>query len=105
MPFVRWSPLFAALAFASGSTCQGKPDSGESKPTASAEVTLLGVDTSTLTLRERRDWAAQVSELLAPCPDVPVSIAQCVKEQRICKMCLPAAQFLLKQVQAGKPKK
>jgi protein-disulfide isomerase len=42
---------------------------------------------------------------LAPCPDVPVSIAQCVKEQRPCKTCLPAAQFLLKQVQAGKPKK
>ena len=43
--------------------------------------------------------------LLAPCPDVPVSIAQCVKENRACKTCLPAAQLLLKQVQAGKAKK
>src|SRR5262249_9023002 len=55
--------------------------------------------------RERREWAAQVSELLAPCPEVPVSIAQCVSENRPCKTCLPAAQLLLKQVQAGKAKK
>jgi protein-disulfide isomerase len=46
-----------------------------------------------------------VSEVLAPCKDVPVSIAQCVQEKRACPACLPAAQFLLKQVQAGKPKK
>lgn len=89
----------------SASTCS-KPDSGEVKPAASpAEVTLKGVDTSALTPRERHEWAAQVSELLAPCPDTPVSIAQCAKEGRACKACLPAAQFLLKQVRAGRPKK
>lgn len=66
---------------------------------------MAGVDTSPLTPRERRDWAGQVTELLAPCPDTPVSIAQCVKEERGCKTCLPAAQFLLRQVQAGKAKK
>src|SRR5262249_1615731 len=66
---------------------------------------LKGVDISSLTPRERREWSTQVSELLAPCPDVPVPISQCVQEQRPCKACLPAAQFLLKQVQAGKAKK
>jgi len=105
MPFLRIS-LLAAVVLLAGSTCS-KPDVGEAKPAATPEVSvsLKGVDTSSLTTRERRDWAAQVSELLAPCPEVPVSIAQCVSEGRPCKTCLPAAQYLLKQVQAGKAKK
>lgn len=97
--------MLAALLLVGGAHCRGKPDPTEAKPAAYPEVSLKGVDTSSLTPRERRDWAAQVSELLAPCPDVPVSIAQCVQEQRPCKTCLPAAQLLLRQVQAGKPKK
>ncbi len=106
MPFLRTSPLLAAIVLLTGSTCS-KPDAGEVKPPASPEVSvsLKGVDTSALTPRERREWAAQVSELLAPCPEVPVSIAQCVSEGRACKTCLPAAQLLLRQVQAGKAKK
>jgi protein-disulfide isomerase len=96
--------LFAAVML-SASTCS-KPDPGESKPAAApVDVQLKEVDTSPLTPRERHEWAAQVSELLAPCADTPVSIAQCVKESRPCKACLPAAQFLLKQVRAGRPKK
>jgi protein-disulfide isomerase len=105
MAFLRTSLLLAAIALFGGSTCS-KPDQGEVKAAASApEVSLKGVDTSALTPRERREWSAQVSELLAPCPEVPVSIAQCVSENRPCKTCLPAAQLLLKQVQAGKAKK
>ncbi len=106
MPFLRSTPILAAIMLFGASTCS-KPDPGETKPTATPEVNvnIKGVDTSTLTQRERREWAAQVSELLAPCPDVPVSLAQCVSENRNCKACLPAAQFLLKQVQAGKAKK
>ena len=100
----RSSHLLLGLVMLGGGSC-GKPDPGETKPAASPEVQLKGVDTSPLTPRERREWAAQVSELLAPCADVPVSIAQCVKENRSCKACLPAAQMLMKQVQAGKSKK
>ena len=87
-------------------TCK-KAGGEDPKPPASAtaEVSIPGVDTNSLTPRERREWAAQVSELLSPCPEVPVSIAQCVKEKRDCRACTPAAQFLLKQVQAGKAKK
>jgi protein-disulfide isomerase len=107
MPLLRTSPfLFAAVMFGA-STCS-KPDPGEAKPAnapTTPEVQLKGVDTSALTPRERHEWAAQVSELLAPCADTPVPIAQCVKEARSCKACLPAAQFLLKQVRAGRPKK
>src|SRR3954469_10461901 len=104
MPLLRSSQMLVALVLLGGSTCS-KPDVGEVKPAAAPEVSMKGVDTAQLTPRERREWAAQVSELLAPCPDVPVSIAQCVKENRACKTCLPAAQLLLKQVQAGKAKK
>jgi protein-disulfide isomerase len=103
MPFLRWLPLCFALVSVSGTNCR-KSDPTD-KPVAAPEISIAGVDTSPLTPRERRDWSGQVTELLAPCPDTPVSIAQCVKEQRGCKTCLPAAQFLLKQVQAGKPKK
>src|SRR5690348_3774784 len=99
MSFLRWMPPLLALPLlAIGATgCPGNPSSNEPKPAASPEVTvsLPGVDTSSLTPRERREWGAQVSELLSPCPDTPVSIAQCVKEQRACKACLPAAQLLL----------
>lgn len=107
MPLLRGtSVLLLGLIALGANTCK-KAGEGDAKPPASAtaEVSIPGVDTSALTPRERREWAAQVGELLAPCPEVPVSIAQCVNEKRACKACLPAAQFLLKQVQAGKPKK
>jgi protein-disulfide isomerase len=42
-----------------------------------------------------------VSELLAPCKPVPVSVAQCVRERRPCAACLPAATLLAKQVRTG----
>lgn len=63
---------------------------------------LAGVNTKNLTNRERDAWSTYVNELLAPCPDQPVSIAQCVTEKRKCDACLPAAQFLSKQVTRGK---
>lgn len=102
----RWLPLLAALACLGAGCTPSKSEPGDIKPAPTTEaVSLEGVDTSALTPRERREWAGQVSELLAPCPDTPVSIAQCVKEKRACKACMPAAQFLLKQVKAGKAKK
>src|SRR5947207_4718679 len=64
-------------------------------------VKLEGVDTSALTPREQREWSTYVSELLAPCSDQPVSLAQCIKESRHCSLCLPAAKFLVKRVTRG----
>src|SRR4051812_32404170 len=100
----RSPPLLIALVLLSGSTCS-KSDPGETKAsiTPAPEVAIRGIDTAMLTPRERREWTGQLVELLAPCPDVPVSIAQCIQEQRPCKACSPAAQFLLRQVQAGRP--
>jgi protein-disulfide isomerase len=66
------------------------------------EVNLPGVDTSSLTSREKSDWSRFVSELRSPCADQPVSVAQCVTEARACTACVPAAKALAKQVQRGR---
>ena len=64
------------FAFAStGSTCHGQSTGGEvvgdpDKASADkSQVTLIGVDTSALTPREKKEWGTYVSELLAPCAD------------------------------------
>jgi len=111
----RFTILLSAALVSSGfSTCRGSAEPGTTsqaggQTTASgasaaarADVELPGVDTSSLTPRERRDWSAFVSQLGSPCADTPVSIAQCVKEKRSCGKCLPAAKYLVKQVAAGK---
>ena len=101
----------AALGFAlfnsQLTTCRSPGEGGSEAAPAHTEVkdvTLPGVDTSELTGREKADWSRDVSDLLAPCPDQPVSLAQCVKENRNCKQCLPAVNFLLKQVRRGRPR-
>ncbi len=107
MALLRWSPLLLAM-LGSGSTCHGSSDRADVKPESSAapssEVSIPGVDIAQLTPREKRDWASSVGTLLAPCAETPVPLSQCIKEKRDCKACLPAAQFLLKQVQAGRSK-
>ncbi len=105
MALLRWSPLLVAL-LGSGGTCHGSSDRSDSKPATSAtpDPSVPGIDLGQLTPRERRDWTAQVSTLLAPCAETPVPITQCITEKRPCKACFPAAQFLLKQVQAGRTK-
>jgi hypothetical protein len=93
------------LAFSSvGSTCHGQSGSSDIAKDPAApqqDVTLSGIDTSPLTPREKREWSSYVSELLAPCSDVPVSIAQCVQEKRACSRCMPAAKYVLKGVRDG----
>jgi protein-disulfide isomerase len=99
----------AALSFAlfnsQLTTCRSPGEGGtEAAPTHAEvkDVTLNGVDTSALTGREKSEWSRYVSELLAPCPDQPVNLAQCVQENRSCKQCAPAATYLVKQVQRGR---
>jgi protein-disulfide isomerase len=67
-------------------------------------IQLQGVDTAGLTQREHSQWSSHVSELLAPCPDQPVTLAECVRDKRPCDSCLPAAKFLVGQVKQGKAK-
>ncbi len=106
-----WITLLSALLSIGASTCReakdtaSAPGSTTSSPAAQAIVSLPGIDLSALTPREQREWSEQVSQILAPCADTPVPIAQCVKEGRACKTCLPGAEFLLGQVRAGRSKK
>lgn len=87
-------------------TCRSPGEQGQSPSTgaAPAAVQLDAVDTSELTEREKQDFSSAVSELLAPCADQPVSLAQCVQEKRDCKACLPAARFVARQVRKGAPR-
>ncbi|HLV19378.1 MAG TPA: thioredoxin domain-containing protein [Polyangiaceae bacterium] len=101
--------LAATLALLVGhfnlTTCQSRGDQAAAPAPAEASaepVDLPGVDTAALTGREKREWSGLVSDLLAPCPDQPVSVAQCVKEARDCQSCAPAARFLANQVKKGK---
>lgn len=106
---LSWRVLASVLALCFASTklttCRSPGDGGKG-PAAGSEpgavVDLPGVETSELTAREKRDWSSLVTDLLAPCPDQPVSIAQCVKESRDCKTCEPAAEFLVRMVRRGK---
>jgi protein-disulfide isomerase len=86
-------------------TCRSPGESSaDASPTRSEtkDVNLPGVDTSSLTGREKSEWSRFVSELRSPCPDQPVSVAACVTESRPCQACTPAAKFLAKQVQRGR---
>ncbi len=104
--FWRTGALIAATLLSLRlSTCRSPGEGGKGPdpaPETPELVELKGVDTSGLRAREKREWSSAVSELLAPCPDQPVSLAACVKESRDCKACAPAAEFLVKQVQKGK---
>jgi protein-disulfide isomerase len=94
---------FAILASGYQSTCRSSAGAGTGqKPESEVDVRLAGVDTGSLTAREKRDFSTWVSELLAPCPNEPVSVAVCVRENRPCAKCLPAAKLLAKQVRDGR---
>lgn len=98
--------LLLALFNSKLTTCrspgEGGSEAAPARADAARDVALPGVDSTSLTGREKSDWSRLVSELLAPCPDQPVSIAQCVQESRSCKACTPAAKYLVKQVQRGR---
>ena len=103
----RWTPLLLLALLTTGATCNRKTEETGAPPAESShpKVELPGVDTSSLTEREQRVWSSFVSELLAPCPDVAVPLAPCVLDKRSCDLCVDAASFLVRQVQAGLPKK
>lgn len=115
LPHLRAFALaVSALAVAVGtlggcrdSNASNAEGSGSAAVAASAEnkdvkdVALPGVDTSAMTPRERHAWSALVSTLFAPCPDAPVSVAQCVQEKRACGTCVRAAKWVAHAVRDG----
>lgn len=107
---VRWSAvaLFGAMGIACrdssarGST--GPDPTGENAQPAAApavDVVLPGVDSSAMTPRERHEWSSLILELMAPCPSVPVSVAECARENRACGMCGQAAKWVARLVRDG----
>jgi protein-disulfide isomerase len=120
----RSSPLFlplrlpvavVALALASCTTGDSKPPEfspavlpgphggARLAPPSTPPEDLVGVDTSKLNAREKKQWWLLVSQLYAPCADQAVSIAQCVKDSRPCRACVPAAELLAGKVAGGAP--
>lgn len=72
-------------------------------PVTTAPSPLPGVDTSALNGRENEVYWRWVSQLYAPCSEVAVSIAECVRDARPCASCTPAAQFLADRARDGVP--
>lgn len=62
------------------------------------------VDVSQLSARERDAFEEELTELLSPCVETPVSLGRCLEEHRPCAACAPAARFLARQVRSGKAK-
>jgi protein-disulfide isomerase len=96
--------VFALLDTTCGkSTEDPSKDPAKDKP-AGPDVPIVqleGVDTGSLTQREKKEWSSYVGEFMSPCANVPVSIAQCVKDKRDCPKCLPAAKYVMKGVKDG----
>jgi protein-disulfide isomerase len=94
--------ILGALALSGAECGKSTDDPTKEKPTPDTPVVNLeGVDISQLTQREKKEWSSYVSELLSPCQNVPVPVAQCVKDKRDCDRCAPAAKFVVKLVKAG----
>jgi protein-disulfide isomerase len=101
-------PLVLAAAVAasgcrdSNASSTDNPASAPAAGTAEVkDVVLPGVDTSPMTPRERHAWSSLVASLFAPCPNVPVSVAQCVQESRACAACTQAAKWVARAVRDG----
>jgi protein-disulfide isomerase len=79
------------------------PQAAASVPAAAEQrdTALPGVDTSPMTPRERHEWSTLVGDLIAPCTNVPVPIAQCVQERRPCTACTRAAKWIAGAVRNG----
>jgi hypothetical protein len=112
--FFATSVVIATTATA----CSGDPKTPTTGPRTDATITippevkllaapqgqpeeLPGIDTSELSERERGLFWRWASQLYAPCPEVAVSVAACVKEGRPCASCVPAARFLAGRARSG----
>ena len=98
------STLLAGIAVLSqGGSCQKDQGAGGevTKDNPGPQITLEGIDTSALTVREKREWSSYVSKYQAPCPGMG-TVAECVQTKKACDSCMPAAKFLLGLVRDGR---
>lgn len=93
--------VIALAGFAGcGASCKKGPDNATAPSDPASIVELPGVDTGSLVVAEKQTFSNVVRAAMSPCGD-PVTIEVCVKEQRACKRCLPAAQIAAKMVSKG----
>lgn len=87
-----------------GSDDEGDPGQGGERPEPQEEgprvESLEAVDVSELTRAERRVWVELINDQLSPCGE-PISVGQCVAEERSCRSCVPAARYLVRLIQEG----
>ena len=76
----------------------------DAPPSTSDDPLADAIGAAKLTPREREEWGGWVTQELAPCADVAVSVAECVTKKRACPACGAAARFLLREVRAGLPR-
>lgn len=97
--------LIALAGFAGcGASCKRTPDAVANDEGAGEIVELPGVDTGSLIVTEKRLFTKVVKETNSPCGD-PVTLDVCVKENRACGKCLPAARVVAKMVSKGEGEK
>jgi predicted DsbA family dithiol-disulfide isomerase len=98
----RIAYLFLSIAaFAScGASCKKSQPDSVAAPEDTPIIELNGVDTSPLTVSEKREFSKVVHDAMSPCGD-PVTIEVCVKESRACNKCAPAAKAAAKLVAQG----
>lgn len=77
----------ATICCATSSSVGVKSHGEPSSPASSVNI-------SSLTARERSDYNELVTSLLAPCPEFPQSLSECVQRHSACQACLPAVLFV-----------
>ncbi len=92
----------SASAVAAPSVAAKAAPSASAEPSGKLvpEITLAGVDTTSLTKSEKQTFSRIVDGYLSPCGD-PSTIATCVTDGKPCKKCLPAAKSVAYLVAAG----
>jgi protein-disulfide isomerase len=63
---------------------------------------LAGIGSPKLTPRERETFGSLATSLYAPCANVATTVATCVVEKRACSSCVRAAQWIARNVRAGR---
>ncbi|MGZ3416276.1 MAG: DsbA family protein [Polyangiales bacterium] len=96
--------VLAGFAGCGASCNKPTPDATGTPAEEGAVVELPGVDTGSLVLTEKRLFTKVVHDTSSPCGD-PVTLEVCVKENRACKSCLPAARAVAKMVSKGEGEK
>lgn len=80
-------------------SCAAQSANGGSAQNGSSST---DVDLSNLTARERSDYNELVTSLLAPCPELPQSLSECVQKHSACNACYPASVFVRDNISRGR---